>query len=309
MKIPVTIMLFLSLNASANNLNVYKENNMLPVTKDSPREINNLGSGVCQVDATKEMRVGCTCFRIKENIVITNYHCLPSMHSDLKELYKMAPVLGSPTEYLYHLVNNSSPEILNQQLLRHFGRTDFILPKNDSDLILKMNQTSEKLGYINFNHTIDREIVLEDTSIKIEKVLAMSEKLDVLVFKVSNIPKENKILEISDVEVKNGDQLLVIGHPYKSPFEKMAKVYDNSSDCKVFEKNAEDINLRTHNFSHGCDTYNGNSGSPIFNINTQKVVGLHWSGFNDSPYNRAIKMTAVNKFIKTSLIKRNLKEK
>lgn len=303
MKKLTLLSLFVSLSSFAEVETIFGPENLVAVKNSSPNIIKEYASGVCHLSITPEMKAGCSCFRIAEKLILTNYHCLASTHLDLKELNRFAPMMGSPAGYLYKFVNNTPPGIIERELLRTVGRTDVILPKNDDDLIIKMNQTVEKMGFVNFNHTIDHEEDLRLTSLPITKVLAVSETHDFLLLEVHRMKNENKILELSDEPVINNQNLVTIGHPAKSSFNAgMIKVFDYSNDCKIFDADAEGINDRIDNFAHGCDTYGGSSGSPIFDRESKKVVGLHWSGFNGLNYNRAIKikpiLEKINKFLK-----------
>lgn len=294
---------FISTLCSANTLSVFGENNMQAVDANSPQSIRELASGVCQIYYRKDMNSGCTCFRIGKKLILTNYHCLASTHLDLHDLNKFAPSIGEPNAYLYHLIKNSSKEKIDEEFMRKFGRTDLIRPKNDLDLIEQMNATKDKLGYINFNHTIDWIIPLEESSLKLKKVVAIHLLFDYALFEVDGMKDENKILELSSTSLNKNQSLVVIGHPKESPFNKHVKIYDDSNDCKVFNEKSENHNGRTHNFKHGCDTNAGSSGSPVIDRQNKKVVGLHWSGFSESIYNRAIKMEYLKQEINQFLLK------
>ena len=56
---------------------------------------------------------------------------------------------------------------------------------------------------------------------------------------------------------------------------------------------------KKYNFNHKCSTRGGSSGSPILNINNNKVIGVHSEGF--SKFNKGIFLNEpIKEFIKLS---------
>ncbi|MEX1099554.1 MAG: serine protease [Bacteriovoracaceae bacterium] len=80
--------------------------------------------------------------------------------------------------------------------------------------------------------------------------------------------------------VSPGDNLVVIGHPSGLP----TKIADGA---KVRE-------LHKNYFSANLDTYGGNSGSPVFNVDTGEVEGILVRGEKDYVYDRDQRCNVTN---------------
>jgi V8-like Glu-specific endopeptidase len=91
---------------------------------------------------------------------------------------------------------------------------------------------------------------------------------DYLLLKVNrNIPKE-RIVKLSETAIQQGQKVYVIGHPSGLPMKCAdgAYVRDNSNaNC----------------FVSNLDTYGGNSGSPVFNAESNRVEGILVRGETD----------------------------
>ncbi|MGX9117290.1 trypsin-like serine peptidase [Mesorhizobium sp. BHbsci] len=73
------------------------------------------------------------------------------------------------------------------------------------------------------------------------------------------------------------------------------------ADCKLVETNAAGVSGPT-DFANNCDTEGGASGSPVIDLTTNEVVGLHHWGFEPAPsqyqnLNRAVRIDEVRAVI------------
>jgi hypothetical protein len=69
-------------------------------------------------------------------------------------------------------------------------------------------------------------------------------------------------------------KLLVIEHPGGG-----VKMVSEDNDCSVIEDKISGVDPQVlSDFGHGCDTLGGSSGSPVFNRDTNVLVGLHHLG-------------------------------
>lgn len=85
--------------------------------------------------------------------------------------------------------------------------------------------------------------------------------------------------------VKKNTPLYVIGHPLGLS----TKVIDRAKVLKMADKEkkhlVESLLLRRNFFTANIDSYEGNSGAPVFNVKTGKVEGFIMSGYKDFSYN------------------------
>ena len=91
--------------------------------------------------------------------------------------------------------------------------------------------------------------------------------------------------------------LVVIEHPAGRP--KQVSI----ENCKVFGAQIPGVTTTLTDFGHGCDTLGGSSGSPVIDIATGKVLGLHHLGFlpNNQPVNRAVRIQQILDFLNQNL--------
>lgn len=103
------------------------------------------------------------------------------------------------------------------------------------------------------------------------EVINKSEELDVIIFKVDR-PLERTILQPNETSIIKDTEVYMIGYPMGIP-QKVA------------------VNARVYDIDHPeyfyttLDAFQGNSGSPVFNANTHKVIGVLVSGELDYRWN------------------------
>ncbi len=108
----------------------------------------------------------------------------------------------------------------------------------------------------------------------------LSETVDYAIIRLDRPVKKRIPVKLQHSSVQEGDELFVIGHPAGLPtkFADGAKVRTVSS---------------TH-FSANLDTYEGNSGSAVFNAKTLEMVGVLVRGSDDFIYDRKRKCYVSN---------------
>jgi V8-like Glu-specific endopeptidase len=147
--------------------------------------------------------------------------------------------------------------------------------KNSSEAL----STRAEFGYDDFDSTPDRY------SASLELVNSDGTGLDYALIRLSGKPGEkygHVLMDRPDPTFVLADQhpLIIIEHPGGLPKEVSIK------DCAVSGSQIAGIELnRATDFGHHCDTLGGSSGSPVFDFETGKVVGLHHMGFTAASHN------------------------
>ncbi len=140
---------------------------------------------------------------------------------------------------------------------------------------------------VNIDFKEEHEIA-EENEFQIKKVIHVAEndEPDIALLEVNPVNEKGKSLpeglEISQNVSQPHDNVYVVGYPAYDPIEEI-KIYDfifkGISDVKrlapgdIFPSSAA-----SYIYMHDCSTWYGNSGSPLVDLNTGKVVGIHYAG-------------------------------
>ena len=89
-------------------------------------------------------------------------------------------------------------------------------------------------------------------------------------------------LQLQPKPLRMNQLIAIIGFPsadYKLPI-KRKRIFNNIYDVKRLQPGlvTKDNMLYDFDFRHDCATLTGNSGSPVIDIATGKVVGTHFAG-------------------------------
>jgi hypothetical protein len=276
---------------------------MNPVTKDSNTVIKDYASGVCSIGFKESGTKCCTGFRIADDLIMTNFHCLACVHNIFQALVGETPLLMEPSRFLYSLPKNN-PKVMDQakKYLQskniEIDYNTFEIPSNDLEFQKLMNSYPHLFTEINFNNTIDNEAPIEESAYKIKEIMSMNLVLDYSILRVEGMNASQKTFQLSDQTVFEKQNLTIVGHPStgKNPHK---KVFDESRKCKVIDPVYSLPGVREHIFTHLCETAPGSSGSPIIDRESGTVVGLHWGGqpkkdaFNVRKVNYGIEMKQI----------------
>lgn len=108
----------------------------------------------------------------------------------------------------------------------------------------------------------------------------LSDTVDYAVVRLDRPVKKRIPVKLQKAPVQAGDDLFVIGHPAGLPTK--------------FADGARVRSVESTFFKANLDTYEGNSGSAVFNAKTLEVVGLLVRGSDDFVYDRARKCNVSN---------------
>lgn len=274
-----------------------KRLSMQPVGNSSPSEIKKLASGVCSIGKTETGSGCCTGFRIGPNKIMTNFHCLACVNKVYDKLVQNTPMMMRPSTYVYSLgsANRKYREklikIANEDLeFRELNLNADDIPRNNAELKSLLNRFPEKMNFINFESYLGNN-VLDKTALNIVSIDEANDRLDYAILTVEGIDPSKETFEIKDSGIEKSNKLLIIGHPHGGP-NPDKKSYDLTAKCKVISPYF-DSGSRDYVFSHGCDTLPGNSGSPLIERSSGKVIGIHWGKNNEYSMNLGIDMFGI----------------
>ncbi len=110
------------------------------------------------------------------------------------------------------------------------------------------------------------------TTMRLKEFLATDIPLDFSIVRLTR-PVDRTPLPLSTTRPQDGGALLIIQHPAGEP--KQVSI----ADCNVAGAVVPGRDGSPVDFGHGCDTKGGSSGSPVFDFDGIKVIGLHHLGF------------------------------
>jgi len=105
---------------------------------------------------------------------------------------------------------------------------------------------------------------------------------DMAILRVGSSPFAITPLQLSDKEAKTGDLIALIGYPAydsRNDVSDQARYFHDLFDVKRLApgKVMQSLSGQT-TLTHDATTLGGNSGSPVFGLDSGRVVGLHFSG-------------------------------
>jgi hypothetical protein len=182
------------------------------------------------------------------------------------------------------------------------GRLRFIIPEGEatctgflfaSDLIMTNNHCIQSEGdldaaYIDFDY--------EATSSRIHSVRCLKLEytnfdLDVSVVRLNELVNDRAPLKLAlNSPIADNISLAILEHGGGAPMQL------SLTDCRIRGINLKGQGNIISDFGHTCDTVGGSSGSPVFEANSDMVIGLHHFGFEDNdpnPVNQAVYMNKI----------------
>ncbi|MDT4967206.1 MAG: glutamyl endopeptidase [Acidobacteriota bacterium] len=129
----------------------------------------------------------------------------------------------------------------------------------------------------------------ESAEFALTGIIGVHEKYDMALFKValksSSKAKPPKALPIASSvpKVTKGRKVYVVGYPAsdsrRNDPDEMRRIFSNIYDVKRLQPGEfRKIIPKDNEFEHDCSTLGGNSGSCVVDLDTNQVVGLHFSG-------------------------------
>jgi len=98
-----------------------------------------------------------------------------------------------------------------------------------------------------------------------------------------SVPKLGRpLVDIETTSPTEGDRIAAVGYPAKDETRNplfMGPIYGNKLGVKRAAIGEVLDGTKTPNLFHDCSTLGGNSGSPLFSLQSGRVVGIHRAGF------------------------------
>ena len=132
---------------------------------------------------------------------------------------------------------------------------------------------------------------------KIDKIEMQDGPLDFSLLKLKRPATNWPTVKIGSNPHQTQQPLVLIGHPNRS-YKTISIV-----DCKVEHLRPPDRPERPNDFYHLCDTEGGESGSPVIDAATGRVVGLHYygiTGTSNNGRNLAVNIKAILEKIRSN---------
>jgi hypothetical protein len=129
-----------------------------------------------------------------------------------------------------------------------------------------------------------------------KELIVADQRLDFAIFRLVANPGRQP-LPLDTTAPPESKPLLIIEHPGGEP--KQVSIID----CRVQGAQVSGVSADLTDFGHLCDTLGGSSGSPVMDLATSRVIGLHHLGFNDrSPQliNRAVNIREILDYIRAN---------
>ena len=142
----------------------------------------------------------------------------------------------------------------------------------------------KKDGKINKN--IKEAYEIKEIELK-DRMKYTNEEYDITIIEIKKEDNIKNYLELDDILIddilnnnnKNKEYIDETIYIIQYPENKLSVSYG------ILDKIYED---KKYNFNHKCSTKGGSSGTPILNINNNKIIGIHKEGNNLKYYNKGL---------------------
>jgi len=168
-----------------------------------------------------------------------------------------------------------------------------------ADLVLTNNHCLSKnievkSALFDFDFDVEGSVQL---SLRAKKLLVTSVPLDFSVLRLSAATDRRPLRLAQTTNLNPPMPLVLIQHPGGEPKQVSIK------GCRLVQTLVEGVRGSRADFSHSCDTLGGSSGSPVFSIMLDEVIGLHHLGFESGSKflkNQAVQIGDILEFLKTN---------
>jgi len=239
---------------------VLGHNDLEPIENAAGTLIYAVSRGVARVETIEELMAFCTAARVGDDLFITNFHCYDFKSCD---------------QVQFHLAYEQGVAKRDQLLLRCKG----VLAKNHAlDYVLYQ---VESCGTVPGAAGLPQAATAPCGS---EQSAQTPRPPDLASFPIATL---------WGGPVTVGHRVFLAGYPGSR-----TKEVDRGPDCILRTVQPQLIEGR-QTITHTCDTEGGSSGSPLMDLATGYIVGLHWGGTDK--FNMAIPMSEILVDLKAQL--------
>lgn len=180
---------------------------------------------------------------------------------------------------------------------RHCLPPDFNLSAPQGEVAVQFGEFSKGLGDV--AETIPANVSLAQKSSGQKDIY----KRDMAVLKLKYQPKselyKKAVIPLAEVSTSDKQSLLLSIWSYDSP---MGKVVSRGPLCKARQGQEAAWNCdKPVGFYHQCETEEGSSGSPVIDVASGKLIGLHYLGVAPNGGNCALRVEEIKKELQSSL--------
>ena len=141
-----------------------------------------------------------------------------------------------------------------------------------------------------------------------ERLKYTNEKLDITIIEIKENEDNlnNKYLELDDeiINFLKFDKTKLKRKEDPNYLHELIYILNYSKDKDIFVSYGKILDINNKEIFHKCNLKEGSTGSPIFLMNNQKLIGIHCNSYNHYKYNRGILL--IYSIIEFSKIKNNL---
>jgi V8-like Glu-specific endopeptidase len=239
---------------------VLGHNDLEPIESAAGTAIYAASRGIARVETVAELMAFCTATRVGVDLFITNFHCYDFKSCD---------------QVQFHLAYEQKVAKSDQLVVRCKG----ILAKNHLlDYVLYQVESSGSVPHA--AGLPEPEVMPSGT----DQSVQAPRPPDLASFPIATL---------WGGPVTVGQRVFLVGYPGSR-----TKEVDRGAECILRTVEPQLIEGR-HTITHTCDTEGGSSGSPLMDIATAYIVGLHWGGTDK--FNMAIPMAEVIADLKAQL--------
>ncbi|MFQ5823534.1 MAG: trypsin-like serine peptidase [bacterium] len=141
----------------------------------------------------------------------------------------------------------------------------------------------------------------DDPPVPVTGVVAVHSHLDIALLSVKET-KPRRPLVLDSAVMDEGHPVAAVGYPFDDPVRNpdfIDVIYGDKFGVKRAAP-GEVVGLGPSSVYHDCSTLGGNSGSPLFSMESAQVIGLHRSGFF-MYRNEAVDGPSLNEFVSRNL--------
>lgn len=175
---------------------------------------------------------------------------------------------------------------------------------SDGKFEFKQNYRNERMkARLDTREEIDQDLEIEYLVTDI-LYISESESSDLAFLRVKRLSEDSielpQAIPLSDTTIETTVDIAVIGYPARDSravSTEMSQVFGDIYDVKRMSLGTASATQWPGILRHDCCTLGGNSGSPLVDLNTGKVLGIHFCGGTTETGNGAVSAALIKKVL------------